>query len=160
LYRDKFLISKVTDIADADTILRILGEALNLEYPIIHLRDGNQVDSTSQLIWPYSLSTWPKPNIDNPSFQDRFDLLCKEGVDLDKLPGVQRLTGEPPPLLVFDVSSSTGTDVNAPSIPYLADQKDIELNAQAAFEKVPANEAKYKLLSIITNHNRTHFTTT
>lgn len=172
------------DMADADLIVMLLGEALNIEYTLItrqSAQGGNSVNGTyhqaeivtdvnsTQLIWPEIKTTG------EPSLQEAFNQQCildselhdldwrthsadGTAITVDDAKRSFRLKGEAPPLLVFKVGKSIGEDMDSSFESYCVGQKDEFLDAAQAFDSPPEGGAKYKLISVMRNHSRLHWT--
>lgn len=174
-------------MADADLIVMVLGEALQLEYPVIArktaqvgvAKDKTLINDTfisevksSQLLWNECKTSGAA---EEPSLQERFiqdsieagkehDLgwnkVAKDGtpVTVNDASIAYKIDGPPPPLLVFKVGKSHGAGMDAPFTPYSVQPRDEFLDASKAFEVPPEDGAKYRLISVLINHGREHWT--
>lgn len=174
-------------MADADLIVMVLGETLNLEYPLITRRTATKavaVDGTvinenfvsdvpcKQLLWNECKTSGAKGE---PSLQERFNQDCVEAITesnlgwktetkddvpviIDEASTAYRIAGPPPPILVFKVGSSQGGFRDDPFTPYGVQERDEYLDASKAFDTPPDDGAKYRLISVLINHGRAHWT--
>lgn len=184
---EKLGVDGIYDMADADLVVMLLGEALDLEFTLITRQTALGGNSTGghfhhekivsdvnsrQLLWPEVQTTGKKGQL---SLQEAFNQQCildfelhdldwhtqtKNGtrITVDDANRAYRLIGEPPPLLVFKVGMSTGEDMDSTFTPYRVGPRDEFLDATQAFDTPPEEGAKYRLLSVLRNHSRVHWT--
>lgn len=180
-------VRSVTDMADADLILMVLGEALNLEYTFVTRLTATEgknaqgrlvqkpvINNTPsrQLVWPEIKTRGIKGQ---PSLQDAFNQQCvKAGHDTNKgwraeaIDGTPltvddadicyRLEGDPPPIIAFKVGKSKGAGQDDTFKPYIVSERDELLDIKNAYDKPPAGSTKYRLIAVCENHARVHWT--
>ncbi|MBS0655441.1 MAG: ubiquitin carboxyl-terminal hydrolase [Verrucomicrobia bacterium] len=170
-------IDDLYDMADADLIAMVLGEVLGLEYTLITRRIAAVANSpkpivqeieTKQFVWPEIKAS----GTDNDfSLQEMFNQHCAciqeehnlgwkytAAITIDDARVGYRLKGAPPALLVFKVGKSAGKGMDAGFTPYKVSDRDEFLNANRAFDTVPEGGAQYRLISLLQNHRRVHWT--
>ncbi len=179
-------LERLTAMADADLILMVLAQPLGLEYTFVTRRsaEGGMVGdefieeniardvSAPQLLWPEIKTSGQKKE---PSLQEVFDQQCrlaskerKLGWKTETASGTEvlvndanicyRIQGDPPPLLAFKVGRSTGERMDGQFTPYAVQKRDELLDISKAFDAPPENGAQYRLIAILENHARIHWT--
>lgn len=180
-------VEELNAIAEADLIVMVLGETLNLEYKLVTHMTGNQgrtkegaevqeaVHSavpTNQLLWP-EIQTSGRAK--ETSLQEEFNKQCrhatheddagwrtetKDGreITVDSVDKYYRIEGEPPPIIVFKVGKPAGQGRDAAVTLYQAGPRDEFLNLAAAMDPPHTGAVKYRLIGILENHGRVHWT--
>ena len=180
-------VEYINDMADADLIVMVLGETLGMQYPLLTRRTaekgttaGGDVvnedfisDVTSyQLLWPECKTSGGENEL---SLQEYFNQDCLvaleeknlgwrqqatdgQEVTVNEATVAYRIAGDPPPILAFKIGNSLGVGMDAPFIPYTVGKRDEIFDASLAFDEPPPNGAKYRLIGILENHSRIHWT--
>lgn len=180
-------VNDVYDMADADLIVRVLGETLDIEYPLTTRRCATSAVSETgavlnepfisdvvsyQLLWNETQTSGGPNELSLQEYFTQDCLLALEEHDLgwrttaqdgspvivDEATTSYRIDGPPPPILVFKVGKSEGRGMDAPFTAYDAQPRDEFLDATAAFDAPPEDGAKYRLIAMLVNHGRAHWT--
>ena len=174
-------------MADADLILMVLAETLGLGYPIITRRtaEGGLTSSETFVAAPITSDSKPSPEFmwpplnttgtgNQPSIQEKFNQQCvqatvdtnlgwrattADGVELivNDATSCYRIQGSPPELIAMKVGASKGERMDTQFTPYSPTARDEFLDIAQAFD-TPQENTKYRLVGILENHHRIHWT--
>ncbi|MCE5294894.1 MAG: ubiquitin carboxyl-terminal hydrolase [Chlamydiales bacterium] len=179
-------VEQLYAMADADLILMVLAESLGLEYSFVTRKSAiGGIDSTGAFITAQITSDvvskqllWPEMNTSGtgkqPSIQETFNQQCKEAtVDSDlgwraetangseltvnDATSCYRIRGAPPELIAMKVGASKGEFMDTQFTPYSTTARDEFLDIAQAFD-TPQENTKYRLVGILENHGRAHWT--
>lgn len=180
LYQAKLkpYIDDLYDMADADLIAMALGEVLGLEYTLVTRRIAKPTNTnlgdivhdieTKQFVWPEIQTAGTKNEL---SLQEAFNQHCAciqeehnlgwkytTNITINDAKTGYRLKGSPPSLIVFKVGKSEGVGMDAKYTPYNVTARDKIFDASSAFDSTPKGSTKYRLISVLQNHHRMHWT--